>query len=106
MSSGSGVPDTMQALALTGPGEFEMREAPIPAPAVAASPKVANRLAVGTRVAGEAHCGYGTCANCLSGHYTICQNYGDAAAGQPALRLHHSGSEGRRSVYVLPKAGF
>lgn len=50
-------------------------------PAVAASPKLAERLALGARVAGEAHCGCGTCRNCLSGHYTICQNYGDEAAG-------------------------
>ncbi|MHB0979449.1 MAG: zinc-dependent alcohol dehydrogenase [Thermoleophilia bacterium] len=152
MSSGSGVPDTMQALVLTGPGEFEMREAPIPAPAgdevlcrvrsvaicgtdpkivkgvfpgvwpktypfiighewagevvahgaaVAASPKVADRLAVGARVAGEAHCGCGTCANCLSGHYTICENYGDAAAGH---RHYGFTTQGAYAEYVVSSA--
>ena len=31
---------------------------------------------VGDRVAGEAHKGCGNCANCMSGHYTVCLNYG------------------------------
>lgn len=31
---------------------------------------------VGDRVAGEAHKGCGQCANCMSGHYTVCLNYG------------------------------
>ncbi|MEA5050105.1 MAG: alcohol dehydrogenase catalytic domain-containing protein [Oscillospiraceae bacterium] len=31
---------------------------------------------VGDRVAGEAHSGCGKCRNCLTGHYTVCLNYG------------------------------
>ncbi len=50
-------------------------------PEVAASPRLAARFAPGTRVAGEAHKGCGGCANCLAGHYTICQNYGDLESG-------------------------
>ena len=38
-------------------------------------------LAPGDRVAGQAHCGCGTCANCMEGRYTICENYGRPEAG-------------------------
>jgi len=56
------------------------------APEVENSPAIAKRFAPGTRVAGEAHCGCGICANCLVGDYTICLNYGDNALGH-----HHYG---------------
>lgn len=152
MSGGSSVPTTMRALVLTGPGEFEMRDVPTPAPGddevlcrvrsvaicgtdpkivkgafagmwpksypfiighewagevvahgsgVAASPVTAERLAVGTRVAGEAHCGCGACSNCLSGHYTICGNYGDAAAGH---RHYGFTTQGAYAEYVVSAA--
>ena len=39
-------------------------------------------LAPGDRVAGQAHCGCGTCANCMEGRYTICENYGRPESGQ------------------------
>jgi len=35
-----------------------------------------TEVSVGDRVAGEAHSGCGKCKNCLSGHYTVCLNYG------------------------------
>ena len=38
-------------------------------------------LAPGDRVAGQAHCGCGTCANCMEGRYTICENYGRPETG-------------------------
>lgn len=50
-------------------------------PDVAASPRLAAKWAPGVRVAGESHKGCGQCPNCLAGHYTICQNYGDLSAG-------------------------
>lgn len=40
-----------------------------------------SRVAVGDRVAGEAHCGCGTCPMCMRGMYTLCMNYGNARAG-------------------------
>ena len=36
---------------------------------------------VGDRIAGEAHRGCGSCANCMKGNYTLCLNYGDASTG-------------------------
>jgi L-iditol 2-dehydrogenase len=38
-------------------------------------------LAPGDRVAGQAHCGCGTCGNCMEGRYTICENYGRPQTG-------------------------
>jgi L-iditol 2-dehydrogenase len=38
-------------------------------------------LQVGDRVAGQAHKGCGICAHCLSGRYTICENYGRVETG-------------------------
>jgi len=38
-------------------------------------------FSVGDRVAIEPHKGCGVCANCLKGHYTVCFNYGNVAAG-------------------------
>lgn len=35
-------------------------------------------FSVGDRVAGEAHCGCGYCANCKSGLYNLCLNYGNS----------------------------
>ena len=51
-----------------------------------ASEKVAAKYAVGTRVAGEAHKGCGMCLNCMTGHYTVCLNYGDNASGHRHYR--------------------
>lgn len=38
-------------------------------------------FAVGDRVAVESHLGCGYCENCLSGHYNLCMNFGNVAAG-------------------------
>mgnify|MGYP000874979883 FL=1 len=43
-------------------------------------------LKVGDRVAGEAHCGCGTCEMCMQGFYNLCLNYGNSDAGH-----HHYG---------------
>lgn len=48
---------------------------------VAAGPGVVD-LALGDRVAGQAHKGCGVCRNCLEGRYTICENYGRPESGQ------------------------
>jgi len=48
---------------------------------VACGPDVVD-LAPGDRVAGQAHCGCGTCPNCMAGRYTICENYGRPESGQ------------------------
>ena len=142
------IPSKMQAVVLTGPGEWELQTVPTPkpegtdvicrvhsvaicgtdpniikgifpgmwpshypfiighewagevvaiAPEVENSPAIAKRFAPGTRVAGEAHCGCGICANCLVGDYTICLNYGDNALGH-----HHYGftTQGAYATYV------
>ncbi len=46
----------------------------------------AVRFKVGDRVAAEAHKGCGFCRNCMTGRYTLCENYGNVAAGH-----HHYG---------------
>jgi L-iditol 2-dehydrogenase len=48
---------------------------------VALGPDVID-LAQGDHVAGQAHCGCGTCPNCMAGRYTICENYGRPESGQ------------------------
>ncbi|WP_242977850.1 zinc-dependent alcohol dehydrogenase [Agathobaculum massiliense] len=45
-----------------------------------------TNLKQGDRVAGEAHCGCGTCEMCKKGYYNLCLNYGNQAAGH-----HHYG---------------
>ena len=45
-----------------------------------------TNLKPGDRVAGEAHCGCGTCEMCKKGYYNLCLNYGNQAAGH-----HHYG---------------
>jgi L-iditol 2-dehydrogenase len=63
-----------------------------------ASAKVAVKYAVGTRVAGEAHKGCGICLNCMTGHYTVCLNYGDNASGH---RHYGFTSQGAYAEYVV-----
>ncbi len=65
---------------------------------VKASKKVAAKYAVGTRVAGEAHRGCGMCLNCMTGHYTVCLNYGDAASGH---RHYGFTSPGAYAEYIV-----
>ena len=63
-----------------------------------ASSKVAAKYAVGTRVAGEAHKGCGICQNCMTGHYTVCLNYGDNASGH---RHYGFTSQGAYAEYIV-----
>ena len=63
-----------------------------------AAKKVAAKYAVGTRVAGEAHKGCGVCLNCMTGHYTVCLNYGDNAAGH---RHYGFTSPGAYAEYIV-----
>lgn len=51
-----------------------------------------DEFKVGDRVAGEAHHGCGKCKNCLTGHYTVCLNYGkDGHDGGPDKDHRHYG---------------
>ena len=45
-----------------------------------------SKFKVGDRVAGEAHCGCGTCEMCMKGFYNLCMNYGKPGSGH-----HHYG---------------
>jgi L-iditol 2-dehydrogenase len=45
-----------------------------------------TKFHIGDRVATEAHCGCGTCVNCLSGNYNLCLNY-----NKPETGHHHYG---------------
>ena len=62
-----------------------------------ASPTVVGVFAPGTRVAGEAHRGCGTCRNCLKGRYTLCLNYGNNAVGH---RHYGFTSQGAYATYT------
>ena len=57
---------------------------------------VAN-LKVGDRVAGEAHCGCGTCEMCKQGLYNLCLNYG--RAGHHHYGHHDEGCYAQYQVY-------
>ncbi len=118
--------DKMNAIVMTGPGEYSLQQVDVPKPGpgevlvqikaisiCGTDPKVfdgayvdigwppsfpfipghefsgvvaelgegVTKFAVGDRVAGEAHCGCGTCANCMAGNYNLCLNYGKPETG-------------------------
>ena len=54
---------------------------------------------VGDRVAGEAHRGCGSCANCMKGNYTLCLNYGDVASGHRHYGFVTPGANAEYNVY-------
>ena len=54
---------------------------------------------VGDRVAGEAHRGCGTCANCMKGNYTLCLNYGDASTGHRHYGFVNPGANCEYNAY-------
>ncbi len=60
-------------------------------------------LAVGDRVAGEAHCGCGHCQNCMEGRYNLCLNYGNFASGHRHYGFITPGAYAQYQVYD-PKA--
>jgi L-iditol 2-dehydrogenase len=53
----------------------------------------------GDRVAGEAHCGCGTCSNCRQGMYNLCLNYGNVASGHRHYGFLAAGAYAEYSVY-------
>ncbi|MBQ9932050.1 MAG: alcohol dehydrogenase catalytic domain-containing protein [Firmicutes bacterium] len=54
---------------------------------------------VGDRVAGEAHCGCGTCDNCQRGMYNLCLNYGKVAAGHRHYGFTYQGAYAEYNAY-------
>lgn len=60
-------------------------------------------LKPGDRVAGEAHCGCGTCENCLRGSYNLCLNYGNFASGHRHYGFITPGAFAQYQAYS-PKA--
>jgi L-iditol 2-dehydrogenase len=65
--------------------------------------KVVAAFRAGDRVAGEAHCGCGVCANCKQGMYNLCLNYGNAASGHRHYGFLAQGAYAEYGVYN-PKA--
>ncbi len=66
-----------------------------------------ENVAVGDRVAGEAHVGCGKCDNCKRGHYTVCLNYGkDGRNGELDTGHRHYGFywQGANAEYNVYKA--
>ena len=69
-----------------------------------------NEFAPGDRVCIEAHSGCGRCANCLTGRYTACLNYGNPARGHRASGMTVDGGFAEYAVhhvsglYLLPPA--
>ncbi len=57
----------------------------------------AAKFRPGTRVAGEAHKGCGSCENCLRGRYNLCLDYGNEAAGH---RHYGFTSQGAYAEYI------
>jgi L-iditol 2-dehydrogenase len=67
---------------------------------VAIGPGVVD-LAPGDRVAGQAHCGCGHCANCMEGRYTLCYNYGREEAGHRHYGFITNGAYAQYAVYSI-----
>jgi L-iditol 2-dehydrogenase len=67
---------------------------------VAIGPGVVD-LEPGDRVAGQAHCGCGTCANCMEGRYTICENYGRPESGHRHYGFITNGAYAQYAVYSI-----
>jgi L-iditol 2-dehydrogenase len=65
---------------------------------VALGPDV-DELAVGDRVAIEAHKGCGRCENCVLGMYTACLNYGNSAKGHRTSGLTTDGGFAEYAVH-------
>lgn len=58
-----------------------------------------TKFKVGDRVAGEAHCGCGSCPNCMAGKYNLCLNYGNAEAGHRHYGFNTQGAYADYNVY-------
>jgi L-iditol 2-dehydrogenase len=57
-------------------------------------------LAVGDRVAGQAHSGCGVCENCMKGDYTLCLNYGRDETGHRHYGHRSSGAYAQYNVFM------
>jgi len=60
-----------------------------------------TKFQVGDRVAGEAHCGCGTCANCMSGNYNLCLNYGKPETGHRHYGFLNRGAYAEYNTYNI-----
>ncbi|MGI5849980.1 MAG: zinc-dependent alcohol dehydrogenase [Christensenellales bacterium] len=56
---------------------------------------------IGDRVAGEAHCGCGTCPNCKAGHYNLCLNYGKTESGHRHYGFNWQGAYAEYNAYSV-----
>ncbi|MGI6153169.1 MAG: zinc-dependent alcohol dehydrogenase [Christensenellaceae bacterium] len=56
-------------------------------------------FSVGDRVAGEAHCGCGHCANCADGNYNLCLNYGKTNEGHRHYGFTYQGAYAEYNAY-------
>lgn len=58
-------------------------------------------FAIGDRVACEAHCGCGTCENCMEGNYNLCLNYKNAEAGHRHYGFTYQGGYAEYAAYSV-----
>lgn len=58
-----------------------------------------TEFGVGDRVAGEAHCGCGYCANCKAGIYNLCLNYGKTKNGHRHYGFTYQGAYAEYNAY-------
>lgn len=66
---------------------------------VACLGKNVTEFKIGDRVAGEAHCGCGTCENCRKGMYNLCLNYGKPETGHRHYGFTWQGAYAEYNVY-------
>jgi L-iditol 2-dehydrogenase len=66
---------------------------------VAGAGSQVTEFAQGDRVCIEAHSGCGRCANCLTGRYTACLNYGNVAKGHRATGMTVDGGFAEYAVH-------
>jgi L-iditol 2-dehydrogenase len=58
-----------------------------------------SEFKAGDRVAGEAHCGCGYCANCKAGLYNLCLNYGQVPLGHRHYGFTYQGAYAQYNAY-------
>ncbi|MGI6175853.1 MAG: zinc-dependent alcohol dehydrogenase [Christensenellales bacterium] len=68
---------------------------------VVATGEDVHKFKIGDRVAGEAHCGCGFCANCMQGRYNICLNYGRSDSGHRHYGFTYQGAYAEYNAYNI-----
>ncbi len=86
-------------LSIGWPPSFPCPPGPAVSGAVGALGPDVTEFQGGDRVAGEAHCGCGTCENCRKGMYNLCLNYGKVETGHRHYGFTYRGAYADYNAY-------